>query len=201
MRCILLFFTIISVSAQDPYVTLPRNYKVEFDNAYVRVSRVRYNPGDELPAHAHPSLPTVYVYLQECGPARFTHHTPSFTIERSPVTAGGVRFNRNAQHEIHTVTYLGTEACESARIELKTIPGPRHKDARLREAKDFPWEDRQVKISTGEGPLSRVTRRGVLIRLPQKTLTWVEPRQRGGSPALGEEGRWVRIELKTSPLR
>jgi hypothetical protein len=35
-------------AAQNPYENLPRNYQLELENGYVRVSRVKYFPGDKL---------------------------------------------------------------------------------------------------------------------------------------------------------
>ena len=46
-----LWATSVLIFAQDPYSTLPKNYKVEFENEYVRISRVKYFPGDKLPVH------------------------------------------------------------------------------------------------------------------------------------------------------
>src|SRR5215510_13209883 len=92
-----LFAVAVLACAQQPYSTLPANYKLEFENQWVRISRVKYSPGDRLPVHSHPSIPTVYVYLTDGGPIRFTHISPKFTIERPAVKAGGVRFNRNAK--------------------------------------------------------------------------------------------------------
>jgi hypothetical protein len=89
--------------AQDLYTTLPKNYSLEFENDYVRISRVKFSAGEKLPVHSHPSIPTVYVCLTDGGPIRFTHQSPKFTIGRPTVKAGNVRFKRNAQVETHEV--------------------------------------------------------------------------------------------------
>jgi hypothetical protein len=141
LRPLTLLTLAILAHAQNPYATLPRNYALEFENDSLRVSRVKFFPGDRLPAHSHPSIPTVYVYLTDAGPIRFIHKTPRFTLERPSVKAGSVRFNRNANVETHEVEYLGADPSEYLRIELKTTPGPPHRDARLRNDADFPWED------------------------------------------------------------
>ena len=73
-----------SVMAQDPYVVAPKNYSLEFENDSVRVSRAMLAPGDKLPVHDHPANPTVFVYLTDGGPIRFTHVQPEFTVERPP---------------------------------------------------------------------------------------------------------------------
>src|SRR4051812_15941282 len=78
--------------AQEPTTAAPNNYRLELDNEFVRVIRATLAPRDHVPVHQHPTLPTVYVYLTDAGPTRFTHITPSYTLERAPVRAGGVRY-------------------------------------------------------------------------------------------------------------
>lgn len=183
--------------AQNPYTKLPRNYVLELENEYVRVSRVKYAPGDKLPVHSHPSIPTVYVYLTDGGAIRFTHVTPKFTIERSEVQAGGVRFNRNAKQETHETEYLGAAPSEYLRIEMKTEPGPPHRDARLRADGDFPWEDPMVRIRRVTGKLAAPTGPAVLVDISQRSFTWVHPKMASALP-LGQD-QFVVVELKTSP--
>ena len=43
-----LFF---NVFAQDPLKTLPNAYKLQFENEWVKVVRVHYEPHEKLPAH------------------------------------------------------------------------------------------------------------------------------------------------------
>jgi hypothetical protein len=192
LRC----FFLLGVVAfdQDPYKTLPNNYALEFDNPYVRISRVKYSPGDRLPEHAHPSIPTVYVYLTDGGPIHFVHKTPRFAIERPPVKAGSVRFNRNAQVETHEVEYRGDAPSEYLRVELKTAPGPPHRDARLRLDTDFPWSDPQLRISRVR-PLPTLTKPSVLIDIPARSFTWFHPKKGTAPPAIRGEGLTVMLEL------
>jgi hypothetical protein len=169
-----LLFLAALAPGQDPYVTAPKNYKLEFENDYVRVSRAKLQPGDKLPVHSHPGVPTIYVYLDDGGPIRFSHQTPKFTIERPAVKAGAVRFNRNAQIETHEVEYLGTTPTEYFRIELKTVPAPPHRDARLKLDGDFPWEDTQVRISRAQGKASRMARPAILVNIREKSFAWID---------------------------
>src|ERR1019366_4942334 len=104
-RLITLLAVAIMACAQQPYFTLPQNYTLAFENESVRISRVKYSPGDKLPVHSHPSIPTVYVYLTDGGPIRFIHKTPKVTIVRAEVKAGQVRFNRNARVETHPLPH------------------------------------------------------------------------------------------------
>jgi hypothetical protein len=190
-----LFLFAFIASAQDPYTLLSRNYSVELDNAYVRISRVKYFPGDRLPEHAHPSNPTVYVYLTDGGPIHFVHRTPKFEVERPAVKAGGVRFNRNAQVETHEVEYRGDAPSEFLRIELKTTPGPPHRDARLREDADFPWSDPQIRISRIGSAPPALSKPSVLVDIAKRGFTWLDAAKSPPQAA----GPIVIVELLTEP--
>lgn len=196
MRCLLILLAGIAAFAQDPYAALPKNYTLELDNEYVRVSRVKLAPGDRLPEHSHPSLPTVYVYLTDGGPIGFIHRTPAFQLERPPVQAGSVRFNRNAQVETHEVEYRGDAPSEYLRIELKTAPAPPHRDARLRVDADFPWSDRQIRIGRVRGVLPPLSTPAVLVDIPRRAFTWFDPKRSPSLPAIGG-GMTVVVELLT----
>jgi hypothetical protein len=200
LRTTALFALAVLACAQQPYSTLPKNYTLEFENQWVRISRVKYSPGDRLPVHSHPSIPTVYVYLTDGGPIRFTHISPKFTIERPAVRAGGVRFNRNAKVETHETEYLGASPSEYLRIELKTIPGPPHRDARLRTAADFPWEDSQARISTSRGRLTAPVRPAVLVNIAAYSFAWFDPADSHSSSIPSEPGWFVVLELKSDRL-
>lgn len=108
--------------AQDPLKVLPQDYRLVLDNETVRVIRAAYQPHQKLAAHDHPHHPTVYVYLNDSGPVRFSHvEQPAFTRERPLVKAGtfGVSPGRI---ETHTAENLGNKPCEFLRIELKQVP-------------------------------------------------------------------------------
>ena len=61
-------FTVVA-SAQDPVKVDPAHYKVETENAQVRVLRVHYGPHEKSVMHSHP--PAVAVFLTD-GAVRFT---------------------------------------------------------------------------------------------------------------------------------
>jgi len=61
-------FTVVA-SAQDPVKVDPAHYKVETENAQVRVLRVHYGPHEKSVMHSHPNA--VAVYLSD-GKIRFT---------------------------------------------------------------------------------------------------------------------------------
>jgi hypothetical protein len=196
-RLMTLLAVAVMARAQQPYSTLPRNYTLAFENESVRISRVKYSPGDKLPVHSHPSIPTVYVYLTDGGPIRFIHKTPKVTIVRAEVKAGQVRFNRNARVETHETEYLGDSASEYLRVELKTTPGPPHLDARLVDDADFPWEDPQLRIGRFHGLPPALPRPSILVNLSTGSFTWIEPKGKPAPAISPEPGWYVLLELKT----
>jgi hypothetical protein len=190
--------------AQEATVTAPKNYKLEFDNGFVRVIRASLAPRDHIPVHQHPTFPTVYVYLTDAGPTRFTHITPSYIVDRAPVRAGGVRYNRNAHIETHVVENLSDRPSEYLRVELKTIPDNAHPDMRMAPEATAPLEDAQVRISRHTCSVRSVcdmpARPAVLVSLGERAVTWFQPgvttsRRNSGETPLQQ----VWIELKTVP--
>ena len=135
----------------------PRAYRPEFENARVRVTRVRYAPREKIASHDHPANPTVYVYLRDSGPVRFIHTGEErFTLTRPAVKAGGFRLSRGAQ-ETHAVERLTDLPTEYLRVEFKGLTvdrqnfrgrfPPEPRAARTRFAQKLRYEDRQVRIT------------------------------------------------------
>jgi hypothetical protein len=175
--------------AQDPYRVAPENYKLEFENAAVRVSRVSYRPGDKLPVHDHPALPTIYIYVTDGGPVLFGHQEFS-AIRRAAVKAGQIRFNRGNK-ETHTTEYLGDEPSEYIRVELKMEPleKPR-RDVRIAAEDETPFENAQLRIERAEcSPCAVLPQRAVAVTIGDRRVHWLE----GQTPP---EGRQVRVVLK-----
>jgi len=150
-------------AAEDAYRVAPGNYHFVFENQWARASRVTFRPGDKLPVHQHPPTPTtVYVYVTDGGPIRFSHVTgdnvAGLNIVRKPVLAGGIRFAHGAP-ETHTVEYLGDAPTEYARIELRTEPIDRPvRDVRLPpEPDDLSKSSRSVRFENGQVRIVQVT--------------------------------------------
>ncbi len=59
--------------AQDPTEAFPRTYQVLLENDAVSVIRVHYGLHEKVGVHDHSAYPTVYVYLSDPPPLRFTH--------------------------------------------------------------------------------------------------------------------------------
>jgi hypothetical protein len=111
-----------AVWAQDPLATAPGVYSKLFENSSVAVIRAYYRPHEKLPVHDHSPYPTVYVYLSDSGPVRFTHvEKDAFTLTRQPLRMGTFRVSPG-RLEKHEVENLGETASEFLRVELKTIP-------------------------------------------------------------------------------
>jgi hypothetical protein len=135
----------------------PRAYRPEFENARVRVTRVRYAPREKVASHDHPENPTVYVYLRDSGPVRFIHTGEErFTLTRPAVRAGGFRLSKGAK-ETHAVESLTDQPTEFLRVEFPGLAvdrqvfrgrfPPEPLAARRRAAQKVRFEDKQVRIT------------------------------------------------------
>jgi hypothetical protein len=108
--------------AQDPLKILPDNYRLDFENDFVKVVHVVYPAQAKLPAHEHPRGSTAYVYLTDSGPILFGHIGLSYgAITRPPALAGAVRLGR-AVDEVHEVENPNGTPSEFLRVEFKTVP-------------------------------------------------------------------------------
>ena len=108
--------------AQDPLKTLPQNYKLQFENDWVKVTRVHYGPHEKLPAHGHTQTGSAYVYLNDSGPVVFKHIGLEYGAVTRPATkAGSFRLYRGLT-EIHEVENLSELSSEFLRVEFKTEP-------------------------------------------------------------------------------
>ncbi len=166
--------------AQSPYTVCPKNYRLELENDWVRVSRAMFAAGDKLPVHDHPAHPTVFVYLTDGGPIRFTHIQPEFNAERPAVREGGIRFHTGAKR-------------------------PEKKSQHVRMAPDDlrPFENSQLRISrflcASKRECARMEYPGLMVQLNDRTVSWYET----GSAIKNESDEassQIRIELKTKPV-
>jgi hypothetical protein len=196
---LLALFIVCPARAQNPYITAPANYQLVFENESVRVSRAVFAPGDRLPVHDHPGDPTVFVYLTDGGPIRFTHVKPAFTVQRPAVQAGAIRYHTGAK-ETHIVEYLGDTPSRYLRIELKTERPEKAQHIRIAASDSRPFENAQVRISRSECPpesdCAVTTYPAVIVNLNDGTASWHE----AGSAfrnASKEASQLVRVQLKS----
>jgi hypothetical protein len=124
--------------AQDATTVLPQNYTLQFENEWVKVTRVHYPAHAKLGPHAHTTFASAYVYLNDGGPVVFRHVGGHNTVAtRPPTVAGGVRLFRGID-EIHEVENLSAQPSEFLRVEFKTDPGD---DPRSLRGKFLPMRD------------------------------------------------------------
>lgn len=115
---VLLSLTI--VAAQEAPGALPNAYRVQFENAWVRVTNVRYGPLEKVPAHSHTPYPSAYVYLNDAGPVIFKHIGGHGTAAKRPATKAGAFRVYQGLDEIHEVENTTETPSEFLRVELKT---------------------------------------------------------------------------------
>jgi hypothetical protein len=136
---------VLTLLAQDPFRVAPRNYKLEFENQWVRVVRVRYGTHDKTAVHDHPATPAVYVYVTDGGRLKITHAGDEPVI-RPAVQAGAIRYSRGmAEH--HSVEELDGIATEFLRVELlmKPVDLP-ERDVRRAPDDRTPYESKMIRI-------------------------------------------------------
>lgn len=99
---------------------LPPNYKVRFENAWVRVTSVRYAPLEKVAPHSHTPFASAYVYLNDGPPVIFKHvGGKGMAATRAATKAGAFRVYKGLE-EIHEVENTGTAPSEFLRVEVKT---------------------------------------------------------------------------------
>jgi hypothetical protein len=100
--------------------SLPSNYRTTFENAWVKVTAVRYGPMEKVRAHAHTPYPTAYVYLHDGPPVIFRHvGGKGVAATRAATKAGAFRVYKGLD-EVHEVENTGHALSEFLRVELKT---------------------------------------------------------------------------------
>jgi len=108
--------------AQDPLKTLPQNYRLVLGNGDVAVIHAHYGAHEKIPVHDHPSISTVFVYLNDSGQVRIDH-TDGDKVEsvvRPPTFKGSYRVAAGIA-ERHSIENLGDTDSDFLRVELKRI--------------------------------------------------------------------------------
>lgn len=195
LRLVLVALWTICARAQDPYRLAPNNYKLEFENEWVRLSRVIYKPGDVIAEHDHPAVNTVYVYLTDGGEVRFGHK--QFAAAKRPaVKAGAVRFAK-ANKETHDTAYLGDQPAEYLRDELRTKTSPYIRNERIAADSTTPIDNEQVRIErlscTSPCPATKLP--SVAVSMDDRSGRYLPP---GSSVPTAKN--LIRIVLKTPPI-
>ena len=108
-----------SQAPQDGLVAYPDVYKVQFENAFVRLIRVRLPGNAQLGDHTHPPGIMLHVYFNDADPVQFNHDGPPNDVTRPSVSARSYRVGR-ATPETHAVNNMGPGLSDYMRVELKT---------------------------------------------------------------------------------
>lgn len=114
--------TLLSLTGfgQDPTKVAPDAYKLEFENEWVKVTRVHYAPHAKIPAHDHTETGAAYIYLNDSGKVIFKHIGLSYgAITRPETKAGSVRLYK-AVKEVHEVENPNDTPSDFLRVEFKT---------------------------------------------------------------------------------
>ena len=108
--------------AQDPLKVLPQAYKLQFENDWVKVTRVHYAPHEKLPPHQHTQSASAYVYLNDSGPVVFKHIDLLYGAVTRPATTEGTFRLYQGLKEVHEVESLSDVSSDFLRVEFKTEP-------------------------------------------------------------------------------
>ena len=104
---------------QDPFKSLPKSYKVEFENDWVQIARVHYDAKAKLPEHEHPEGMLVFLYLNASDGVLYQHNADEMPVRRPAVVPGAIRIAKTP-YEHHTVTNLAETPSDFIRVLLKT---------------------------------------------------------------------------------
>jgi quercetin dioxygenase-like cupin family protein len=104
-------FAVTLVTAQDAVKVDPAHYKVESENAQVRVLRVHYGPHEKSVMHSHPA--SVAVFITD-GKVKFTD--PSGKSQDVTVKAGQAMYT---PAQTHNPENTGDAPFELILVELK----------------------------------------------------------------------------------
>jgi len=107
----LMCLAVSAALAQDPVKVDPTHYKVEFENAQVRVLRIHYGAHEKSVMHYHPA--SVAVFLTDVH-GKFTY--PDGKSEAAEGKAGDTRWSKAGKHLPENT---GDNAFDLVLVELK----------------------------------------------------------------------------------
>jgi hypothetical protein len=140
---------------QDGLIAFPNVYKVQFENPYVRLIRVKLPPNANLAEHTHPPGLMLHVYFNDAAPVQFNHDGPPNDVTRPPVFARSYRVGR-ATPEVHSVINTGNTMSDYMRVELKTI-GTNSQRSRVPAPALVNATQESVEVENAQYKSSRVT--------------------------------------------
>ena len=216
-------------AAQDALVVSPDAYRLEFENAWVKVTRVTYGAHAVVAPHHHTELASAYVYLNDGPPVLFKHEgLPYAGVTRPATKAGSFRVYKGIK-EVHSVENPTATPSDFLRVEFKTAPLEeaslkgkffREDPVPAATVQRTQFENAQVRITrirvvagqtltvgTGEQPalLVALTPTGVTTgdspnRLIDTGKTaWLGPGHTASVRPVGNAGEVLRFDFKTKP--
>jgi quercetin dioxygenase-like cupin family protein len=112
-----LALTVATAAAQDPVKVDAKHYKVDTENARVRVLHITYGPHEKSPMHDHPD--SVAVFLTD-GQVKFT--LPDGKTDEQSFKAGETRWTPAGKHAPEN---MNDKPFELVLVELKAKPATR----------------------------------------------------------------------------
>lgn len=197
-------FSAMRVQAEDPVQSLPDAYKLQFENDYVKVVRVRYAAGAKLPEHTHPPGATVYVYLNDSEGVIFRHvGKMNHVTRRPPVKTGGVRISTGVEEHHEAENTSGVDS-EFLRVLLKTTVAGGRRGGRLAPS-DPQFENGQMRISRlrvepGQSMSIVGQEPALLIEVPSGDQRWIDAARPETITNSGERPMdLIRVDLLSKP--
>jgi quercetin dioxygenase-like cupin family protein len=108
-------FTATIASAQDPVKVDPTHYKVETENAQVRILRIHYGPHEKSVMHSHPN--SVVTYLSD---GTIKMHMPDGKTQETTGKMGQTLFTPAGTHMPENAT---DKPFDAVLVELKGHAG------------------------------------------------------------------------------
>ena len=133
-------------------------YQLQFENAWVKVTRVHYEPRERLPEHQHPGGPNIYVYLNDGGPVLFKHEhgdSGEMAATRPPTKARAYRL-AGARQETHIVENRSDLPSDFLEVGLKTDINLKTFAGRHESPGDSATNLRDVEFDTDQVRVTRV---------------------------------------------
>jgi quercetin dioxygenase-like cupin family protein len=124
LGCAMVFCVTAVAFCQDAVKVDAKHYKVEVDNAQVRVLRVHYGPHEKSVMHSHPD--SVAVFLTD-GNARMTDGNGK--TQDMPVKAGQTMYT---PAQVHLPENIGDAPFELIVVELKGHAGKAAKSSEMK---------------------------------------------------------------------
>jgi hypothetical protein len=217
-------------AAQDALTVSPDAYRLEFENAWVKVTRVIYGAHVVIAPHHHTERASAYVYLNDGPPVLFKHEgLPYAGVTRPATIAGSFRVYKGLK-EVHSVENPTATPSDFLRVEFKTEPledallkGKFFREAAIPETtvQRTQFENAQVRITrvrvvdgqamtvvTGDHPAllvalapTSITQDGRPGRLIDTGKTaWLGPGHTASVSPVEDAGEVLRFDFKTVPM-